>query len=126
MNTTEKNKMVVVSVRAPLAAGMVKSDMSNFEIDAFLKDEYMGTISVWYTSVRGTESVKVGFHCSEGTFTSLLKSTMAGYCDQNYDSLSDMGSGGGNYSNAIYCGSQNSWDLIYTTPCLSSFRCAAG
>ena len=40
-------------------AEMVKNILEDNEIEAFLKDEYTGTLAPWYTSSGGTGSVKV-------------------------------------------------------------------
>jgi hypothetical protein len=40
-------------------AGMVKSLLEDAGIEAFLKDEIMGTLSPWYTAPGGEGSVKV-------------------------------------------------------------------
>lgn len=40
-------------------AGMVKSLLENAEIEAFLKDENMGTLSPWWTAPGGAGSVTV-------------------------------------------------------------------
>jgi hypothetical protein len=39
--------------------GMVKSILENSGIQAYLKDEMMGTLSPWYTSPGGAGSVKI-------------------------------------------------------------------
>jgi hypothetical protein len=59
MNTLENNRMVVVFAGTTVTAAMVKSYLNNFEIEAFLKDEFMGTLAPWYTSPGGAGSVKV-------------------------------------------------------------------
>jgi len=40
-------------------AGMVKSLLENAEIEAFLKDEIIGTLSPWWTAPGGAGAVKV-------------------------------------------------------------------
>lgn len=40
-------------------AEMVKSLLANAEVEAFLKDEIMGTLNPWYTAPGGAGSVKV-------------------------------------------------------------------
>ena len=40
-------------------AGMVKSLLENSEIDAFLKDEILGTLNPWWAAPGGTGAVKV-------------------------------------------------------------------
>jgi len=40
-------------------AGMVKSLLENAEIEAFLKDEYMGTFNPWHAAPGGVGAVKV-------------------------------------------------------------------
>jgi hypothetical protein len=42
-----------------LEAEMVKSLLENAEVEAFLKDEIMGTLLPWYTGPGGVGSVKV-------------------------------------------------------------------
>ncbi len=44
---------------SPLDAGFVKSLLENAGIQAFLKDENMGTIAPWYASPGGAGAVKV-------------------------------------------------------------------
>ena len=43
----------------PWQAGMVKSLLENAEINAFLKDEIMGTLNPWWTAPGGAGAVKV-------------------------------------------------------------------
>jgi hypothetical protein len=40
-------------------AEIIKSLLENAEIEAFLKDEFTGTLAPWYTSPGGYGSVKV-------------------------------------------------------------------
>ncbi len=40
-------------------AEMIKSLLENAEIEAFLKDEFTGTLAPWYTAGGGAGSVKV-------------------------------------------------------------------
>lgn len=40
-------------------AGIVKSLLENAEVEAFLKDEIMGTLNPWWTAPGGAGSVKV-------------------------------------------------------------------
>lgn len=40
-------------------AGMVKSLLENSEIDAFLKDEILGTLNPWWAAPGGAGAVKV-------------------------------------------------------------------
>ncbi len=50
---------VVVFAGTIMQAEMLKSLLEDTEIEAFLKDEAMGTIAPWYASSGGIASVKV-------------------------------------------------------------------
>jgi len=50
---------VVVFAGTIMQAEMLKSLLEDTEIEAFLKDENMGTIAPWYASSGGIASVKV-------------------------------------------------------------------
>jgi hypothetical protein len=56
-----KGKIEPVEVFAGTAwqAGMVKSLLENAEIEAFLVDEIIGTLSPWWTAPGGAGSVRV-------------------------------------------------------------------
>ena len=50
---------IEVFVGTVTQAGMVKSLLENAEIEAFLKDEYMGTFNPWHAAPGGVGAVKV-------------------------------------------------------------------
>ncbi len=54
-----KNDFVVVFAGTSMEAEIVRSMLMNSEIEAFLKDENVGTLAPWYTSPGGAGSVKV-------------------------------------------------------------------
>jgi hypothetical protein len=43
----------------PWQAGMIKSLLENAEVDAYLKDDLMGTLNPWVAAPGGVGSVKV-------------------------------------------------------------------
>ncbi|KAF0203711.1 MAG: hypothetical protein FD170_784 [Bacteroidetes bacterium] len=59
MNTSNKNEPVVVFAGNTWQAGLLKSLLENAEIEAFLKDEVIGTLNPWWTASGGVGSVKV-------------------------------------------------------------------
>jgi hypothetical protein len=59
MKTEKGNQPVEVFAGTAMQAGMVKSLMENAEIEAFLKDEFIGTLNPWYATPGGSGAVKV-------------------------------------------------------------------
>lgn len=59
MNTSNKNEPVVVYSGNAWQAGLLKSLLENAEIEAFIKDEIIGTLNPWWTASGGVGSVKV-------------------------------------------------------------------
>jgi hypothetical protein len=59
MNTEDEIEPVEIFAGTTWQAEMVKSLLENQEIEAFLKDEIIGTLSPWWTAAGGVGSVKV-------------------------------------------------------------------
>ena len=59
MQTNKGIEPVQVFAGTSWQAGMVKSLIENEGIQAFFKDEMVGTLSPWWTSPGGVSSVKV-------------------------------------------------------------------
>jgi hypothetical protein len=59
MKNKDENAPVEVYSGTTLQAEMVKSLLENAEIEAFLNDEIVGTLSPWWTAPGGAGSVKV-------------------------------------------------------------------
>lgn len=59
MKDNNEIKPVEVYAGSQWEASMVKSLLENANIEAFLKDELMGTLYPWYTSPGGANPVKV-------------------------------------------------------------------
>jgi hypothetical protein len=59
MKNKDEVKSVVVYSGSTWECEMVKSLLENEEIQAFLKDEYSGTIAPWVVAAGGAGSVKV-------------------------------------------------------------------
>jgi hypothetical protein len=59
MKDNRENDPVVIYSGTNWQAGMVKSLLENAEIEAFLKDEIMGTLNPWWTAPGGAGSVSV-------------------------------------------------------------------
>lgn len=59
MNANNKIKLVEVFSGSNWQADMVKSLLENAEIDAFLKNEILGTLAPWWASPGGAGAVKV-------------------------------------------------------------------
>lgn len=57
----EKNQIELIEIfsGSAIQAEIVKSILNDNGIEAFLKDEYMGTLAPWYTAPGGAGSVKV-------------------------------------------------------------------
>jgi hypothetical protein len=59
MSTVDKIEPVEVFAGTAWETAMVKSLLENADIEAFLKDEIIGTLSPWLTAPGGVGSVKV-------------------------------------------------------------------
>ena len=59
MKTNNDLEPVEVYAGTTWQAGMVKSLLENVDIEAFLKDEIMGTLNPWWTAPGGAGSVSV-------------------------------------------------------------------
>ena len=59
MKEKNNNDLVEIFDGTAWQAEMVKSLLANAEVEAFLKDEIMGTLNPWYTAPGGAGSVKV-------------------------------------------------------------------
>jgi hypothetical protein len=59
MNTDKNSKLVEIFDGTTWQAEMVKSLLESAEIEAFMKDEIVGTLNPWYTAPGGAGSVKV-------------------------------------------------------------------
>jgi hypothetical protein len=59
MKTEKEMKPVEIFAGTPWQAGMVKSLLENAEIEAFLADEIIGTLSPWWTAPGGAGAVRV-------------------------------------------------------------------
>jgi hypothetical protein len=59
MNTDKKIEPVEVFAGTTWQAAMVKSLLENAQIEAFLKNEIIGTLFPWYTAPGGAGSMKV-------------------------------------------------------------------
>lgn len=57
----EENPIELIEIfsGSSIEAEIVKSILNDNEIEAFLKDEYMGTLAPWYAAPGGAGSVKV-------------------------------------------------------------------
>ncbi|MFM2146101.1 MAG: hypothetical protein RL732_937 [Bacteroidota bacterium] len=55
----DKEVPVEVFAGSIITAGMVKSYLENASIDAYLKDELMGTMNPWWVTAGGVGAVKV-------------------------------------------------------------------
>lgn len=57
----EENPIELIEIfsGSTIEAEIVKSILNDNEIEAFLKDEYMGTLAPWYAAPGGAGSVKV-------------------------------------------------------------------
>jgi len=54
-----KNDFTVIFAGSSMEAEIVKSMLVSSEIEAYLKDETVGTLAPWYTSPGGAGAVKV-------------------------------------------------------------------
>jgi hypothetical protein len=59
MKTNEEIEPVEIFSGTTWQAGMVKSLLEDAEIEAFLKDEIMGTLNPWWTAPGGAGAVSV-------------------------------------------------------------------
>ena len=59
MKTDNENIPVEVFAGSAVQATLVKSLLENAEIDAYLKDEFAGTLYPWHTTPGGVGAVKV-------------------------------------------------------------------
>lgn len=59
MKASNGLELVEVYAGTAFEAGMVKSLLSNAEIDSFLKDENVGTIIPWWAAPGGAGAVKI-------------------------------------------------------------------
>lgn len=59
MKTNKENNLVEIFAGSPIEASIVRSLLSDSEIEAFLKDENMGVIAPWQVSAGGASPVKV-------------------------------------------------------------------
>ncbi len=59
MKNDKTVKPVEVFAGSAVEANMVKSLLENSHIGAFLKDEYIGTLSPWHAAPGGAGAVKV-------------------------------------------------------------------
>jgi hypothetical protein len=59
MKTDNKIEPIEIFAGTTWQAGMVKSLLENAEVEAFLKDQIIGTLSPWWSAPGGAGSVKV-------------------------------------------------------------------
>jgi hypothetical protein len=59
MNTNKENEPVEIFAGTTWQAEMVKSLLANADIEAFVIDEIVGTLSPWWTGPGGAGAVKV-------------------------------------------------------------------
>ena len=59
MKRKNENDPVEVFAGTTLQASMIKGFLENAEIEAFLKDDILGTLNPWWTDPGGAGSVKV-------------------------------------------------------------------
>lgn len=59
MTTKKKFDLVEIFAGSPIDAEIVKSLLLDAEINAFLKDENIGTIAPWHVAAGGVGAVKV-------------------------------------------------------------------
>jgi hypothetical protein len=59
MENDQQINMIEIFAGTPWQAGMVKSLLENAEIEAFLADEIIGTLSPWWADAGGAGPVKV-------------------------------------------------------------------
>jgi len=59
MKTNKGNDLIEVFAGSFIEAETIRSLLETSEIEAFLKDEFIGTIAPWHVSAGGAGSVKV-------------------------------------------------------------------
>jgi hypothetical protein len=59
MKTNKVNDFIEVFSGTSIEAGIVMSMLKDAEVEAFLKDDYMGTIAPWHVSGGGAGAVKI-------------------------------------------------------------------
>ncbi len=59
MKSDKGIRPIEVFAGTAMQASLVKSLLENAEIEAFLKDEYMGTFNPWHAAPGGVGAVKV-------------------------------------------------------------------
>ena len=59
MKTKKANDIIEVFAGSSIEAAIVKSILQDSDIEAFLKDENMGTIAPWHVSAGGAGAVKI-------------------------------------------------------------------
>jgi hypothetical protein len=59
MKTNQEDRLIEIYMGTDWQAGMVKSLLENEGIEAFMKDEIMGTLNPWWSSPGGVGAVKV-------------------------------------------------------------------
>ena len=59
MKTDKKIELVQIFAGTAMDANIVKSLLENAEIEAFLKDEFIGTIFPWHAASGGAGAVKI-------------------------------------------------------------------
>ena len=67
-----ENDIVEIFAGSAIEAEMFKSLLEDSEIQAFLKDEIMGTLAPWYAAAGGVGSVKVHILNSDYTKAKLI------------------------------------------------------
>ena len=59
MKTGKEIKLVEIFAGTAIEANIVKSLLENADIEAFLKDEFIGTLLPWYAAPGGAGAVKI-------------------------------------------------------------------
>lgn len=59
MKPEHADKMVQIFAGKQWQVALVKSLLENANIEAYLKDEFTGTLAPWYTSAGGANCIKV-------------------------------------------------------------------
>jgi hypothetical protein len=59
MNTNKEDNLVEIFAGSSMEAEIVRNLLEDSDIEAFLKNEIMGTLAPWHTSPGGAGSVKV-------------------------------------------------------------------
>jgi hypothetical protein len=63
MKSDKEIKPIEVFAGTAMQANMVKSLLENAEIEAFLKDEFIGTLNPWHSTPGGAGAVKIFVSC---------------------------------------------------------------